>query len=259
MAATYDRVEGRNEISERVRATTLQAALGVFGPGDRVLELGCGTGRDAVALARRGVQVVATDVSPDMVRMTASRAAHEGMQGKVTALVLSAAEAAELEGPFEGAFSNGAVLNLEPDLPRVGRGLARGIREGGFVVLTAANRFSLFELGVYPLALRPRKAFRKLGGPVPIPISREGFGRRYAVPTRFLTPRELRRVFGDAFEVRTLRGLQVVTPPWNFVDLARRFHGAVEPLVRFEDAVGSWRVLRAAGAIYLYVLRRRRG
>ena len=256
MASTYDLVEGRNEISERVRAATLRAALEVFRPGDRILELGCGTGRAALDLARHGVHVTATDVSPEMTRVTAARADREGLGSRVRVRALSAADAAELEGPFDGAYSNGAVLNLEPDLARVGRGLARGIRAGGYAVLTAANRLCLFELAVYPVALRPRKAFRKLGRPVPIPISREGLGRRYVVPTRFLTPEEFRRTLGKGFEVRDLRGLQIITPPWNFVDLARRFRPAVEPLVRLEDRIGSRRGLRALGAIYLQVFRR---
>jgi len=259
MVSSYDLVEGRNEISERVRASTLRAASRLFHAGDRILELGCGTGRDALALAKLGVHVVATDLSPEMVRLTASRVKEAGLEEKVTSLTMSAADAAELDGPFDGAYSNGAVLNLEPDLARVGRGLARGIRPGGFAILTAANRVSLFELAVYPLALRPRKAFRKLGGSVPIPISREGFGRRYVVPTRFLTPVEFRRSIGDGFEVETLRGLQVLTPPWNFVDVARRLQGAVTPLTRLEDTVGLWPGIRNLGAIYLYVLRRASG
>ena len=259
MAGTYDQVEGRNAISERVRASTLDAAMRVFRPGDRVLELGCGTGRDALALARRGVEVVATDVSCDMVRLTTSRAEAEGLQERITAVEMSAADAAELEGRFDGVYSNGGVLNLEPDLARVGQGLTRLVRPGGFAVLTAANRLSLFELTVYPFVLRPRKAYRKLASSVPIPISREGFGRGYVVPARFLTPHEFRRIIGDGFEVQSLRGLQVFTPPWNFVDLARKFRVAMDPLTKIEDSVGCWPAMRALGAIYLFVLRRATG
>ena len=38
--------------------------LGV-GPGDRVLDLGCGFGRHAFEAARRGASVVALDAGPD--------------------------------------------------------------------------------------------------------------------------------------------------------------------------------------------------
>ena len=40
--------------------------LGV-GPGDRVLDLGCGFGRHAFEAARRGASVVALDAGPDEV------------------------------------------------------------------------------------------------------------------------------------------------------------------------------------------------
>jgi hypothetical protein len=39
----------------------------LFSPGDRVLDVACGTGLDAVALARRGVRVAAAKVGPDYI------------------------------------------------------------------------------------------------------------------------------------------------------------------------------------------------
>lgn len=259
MADTYDRVEGANRIGERVRRATLSLATDLFRPGDRILELGCGTGRDAVALAKRGIDVVATDVSPEMTNATRRRASRDGVEGRVTAMCLSAADAASMAGPFDGAYSNGAVLNLEPDLARVAEGLGRSVRPGGCAVLTAANRVSLFELLFYPAVLRPRKAFRKLGETVPIPISREGFGKRYVVPTRFLTPREFYGNFRGDFGIELLRGLQAITPPWNLVDLAERLRGLIAPLERVEEALGTWPGVRSVGAIYLFGLRRRLG
>jgi len=258
-ASSYDRVEGRNAISERVRRTTLSVALNLFRPGQRILELGCGTGRDAVELAARGIEVVATDVSSEMANATRRRAEREGVAGMVNAIALPAAQAAAIDGPFDGVYSNGAVLNLEPDLGRVAQDLGRNVRPGGFAVLTAANRISLFELLCYPFAFRPRKAFRKLGATVPIPISREGVGKRYVVPTRFLTPKEFYSVFRESYEVHTLRALQAITPPWNLVDISERFRAMTQPLEKIEDATGTWPALRSLGAIYLFALRRRPG
>src|SRR5947209_11389544 len=88
VAASYDDVEGRNELSERVRRYTLEAALKVFRPGNRILELGCGTGRDAVALARRGIRVDATDVSPAMTAATRARVLREDLSDLVCRLLL---------------------------------------------------------------------------------------------------------------------------------------------------------------------------
>lgn len=249
-------VEGQNAISERVRRTTLHAALSRFGKGDRVLELGCGTGRDAVEMALNGIQVIATDVSSEMTAATLARARRRGVGGLVTTKTLPAAIAAREGGPYDGAYSNGAVLNLEPNLSDVAIGLRSTLRPGGHAVLTAANRLSLFELVLYPLVLRPRKAFRKLAVTVPIPISREGIGKTYVVPTRFLTPGEFMNVFNGGFDLVSLRALQALTPPWNLVDAANRFNVVVTSLERIEDRFAESPLLRHLGAIYLAILRR---
>ena len=44
-----------------------------------VLELGCGTGLTAIELAKEGHQVLATDLSEDMVNITALKAKDEGV------------------------------------------------------------------------------------------------------------------------------------------------------------------------------------
>jgi len=255
IANLYDGIEGQNEVSERVRRHSLTVALKSFHPGERVLELGCGTGRDAVTLARQGIRVFATDVSRAMVAATRQRVLDEGLEDLVTVECLNASVAAA-SGPFDGVYSNGAVLNLEPDLAGVARGLRQSLAPGAFAVLTAANRLSLFELLFYPIALRPRKAFRKLGNEIPIPISREGKGKTYVVPTRFLTPNEFLSPFRSAFTLRLLRGLQVITPPWNLVDMVRLFQPAILPLANLEDRIGVLPGFRDLGAIYLVVLER---
>ena len=45
-----------------------------------VLELGCGTGLTAIELAKEGHQVLATDLSEDMVNITALKAKDEGVE-----------------------------------------------------------------------------------------------------------------------------------------------------------------------------------
>ncbi len=46
-------------------------------PGARVLDVGCGPGRHALALARRGIEVVGVDRAPEFVRLAQEAAAAE--------------------------------------------------------------------------------------------------------------------------------------------------------------------------------------
>lgn len=51
--------------------------------GQRVLDAGCGTGAAAVELARRGAEVVAIDLSPNLVAVARERAAQSSLRGRI--------------------------------------------------------------------------------------------------------------------------------------------------------------------------------
>src|SRR5262245_42950530 len=46
-------------------------------PGMRVLDAGCGPGRHSLALARRGIEVVGIDLSPDFIALARNAATTE--------------------------------------------------------------------------------------------------------------------------------------------------------------------------------------
>jgi len=50
-------------------------------PGDRVLDLGCGSGTHALRLAQRGIQVVGLDIAPRLVEYAADQANEAGVSG----------------------------------------------------------------------------------------------------------------------------------------------------------------------------------
>ncbi len=64
--------------------------------GMRVLDVGCGPGRHSLALARRGVDVVGVDHSPEFVRLARDAAATEGLPATFEEL-----DVRELERPGE--------------------------------------------------------------------------------------------------------------------------------------------------------------
>lgn len=66
------------------RATDAEVALLTqlleLGPGQRVLDVGCGTGRHAVPLAAQGLQVTGVDLSPAMLARARARAMAAGVE-----------------------------------------------------------------------------------------------------------------------------------------------------------------------------------
>jgi ubiquinone/menaquinone biosynthesis C-methylase UbiE len=61
-------------------------------PGERVLDLGCGTGALAVLLGRRGAVVSGVDISPPMLSQAARRVGEEGLEDRVTLRELGAVD-----------------------------------------------------------------------------------------------------------------------------------------------------------------------
>jgi predicted TPR repeat methyltransferase len=79
MAADYDAAFTYSLIGERMRQAVWQRLAAHLEAGDCVLELGCGTGEDAMYLARRGVRVHATDVSAGMLSIAREKIRRAGL------------------------------------------------------------------------------------------------------------------------------------------------------------------------------------
>ena len=97
---------------------------------DRVVDVGCGTGRAAAFMAERGLNVVGVDVSPAMLAV--ARSAHPGIRF----------EEGQLDGlPFESGVLAGAVcwysiIYTPPDrLAEAFAELARVLMPGGYLLL----------------------------------------------------------------------------------------------------------------------------
>jgi len=116
--------------------------------GDRsvpILDIGCGTGRHAIELARRGYRVTGIDLSPSQIERARAKAAAAGV-----APDLRVGDARAL--PFREEFGlavmicEGAFPLMETDEMNfeILRGAARALRPGGKLVMTTLN-------GLFPL------------------------------------------------------------------------------------------------------------
>lgn len=160
-----------------------------LGPGDRVLEVGCGTAALAVAAAQRTGAAIATDISMRWLVLAKKRLTEIG----ATDLELACCNAES--PPFRGGAFNlvvaGDVVEHVGSQPRFAEACARILAPGGMLFLATPNRFSL--------ALEPHV---RLWGVGMLP---RGLAKRYVAAVRhapyehvrLLSSRGLRRLLAE--------------------------------------------------------------
>ena len=170
MAEGYDDSFTHSALGQLLREAVWARLDAAFAPGERVLELSCGTGEDAIHLARRGVRVLATDVSAGMLAVAQAKVAHAGLTDLVTVQHLDIASLSTQHSalstlprarrtqhsalstqhsPFDGAFSNFGGLNCVADQAGVAAGLARRLRPGARALLCVMGPLVPWEWAWY--------------------------------------------------------------------------------------------------------------
>ena len=252
VAADYDGPRGNNELIQRMRPALWGAVCRELPAGGRLLDLGCGTGLDAVEFAQRGYQVVATDWSPRMVARTQLRAAAAGMEGRVATAHLGIQQLDRLDDAFDGIYSNLGPLNCAPDLHVVAAECARLLRPGGVLAFSVIGRICPWELVHYTLRGRWRRAgVRAARGVTAVGMN------HHTIWTRYYLPREFYRAFAGHFVLAGYRALGLFLPPPYLVDYYRRHPRRCGFLGRLDDRLGALPLLRDMGDHFLIVMRRR--
>ena len=121
-------------------------------PGMQALDLGCGTGEDALWLARNGCHATAADGSPAMLQQVAAKASRLNLERHVRTVRLdlnAPFTSVPFAQPFDLVVSNFGAINCVDDLPLLGRKLAAWVKPGGTLALVFMGRFCAWETAYY--------------------------------------------------------------------------------------------------------------
>ncbi len=251
-ASSYDAHFESFPATRRLRSLIQARLLSIFKTGDSVLELNCGTGTDALFLARHGIRVHATDGSPAMVEIVRAKAKDFAESSLVTTAVLpfDKLRTADLR-PFDGAFSNLGGLNCCHDLAFLAESLGKLIKPGGYLLVCLLGCLSPWEISSFILRGKLGDARRRLNATATT-VHVQGV----SVPIRYYSNEEIRRAFQPTFTIRYKQGLNIITPPPASVDADRRLGWILQPLQWIEDRICSLPPFNRLGDHVLIVLER---
>ena len=215
LAPHYDVSFTQTTIGSLMRRAVWRRLEVRFGRDDHILELNCGTGEDALHLARRGVCVVATDVSARMLDVGREKITAAGLGDRVAFRRMAIEEFTVAEAGaflrevgvsagFDGVLSNFGGLNCVADLTVLGKGLSQYVRPGGIVVCCVMGPVVPWEWVWYLAQGRPQKAWRRL---------RRGGAVWRGVHVRYPTIRAVRRALLPAFQAVRVSAVGALVPP----------------------------------------------
>jgi ubiquinone/menaquinone biosynthesis C-methylase UbiE len=239
-AETYVKDFTGTGIGETRRDAVWRQFAKIFSPGQKLLELNCGTGIDAVHLARQGIQLVACDISSRMIEFARQHAASTDTSELIDFKVLPNEEIGSLEGEdvFDGAFSNFCGLNCVEDLEAVARELARLVRPGSLVLLCMMGRFVPWEIAWFAARGEPGKALRRL--------RRKDFRSGDAGSVHIHRPsvREMTRIMSPGFRLRRWGGVGIAVPPTYTENRMRHFPRVIRGLASIDRLIGGLPLFR---------------
>ena len=185
--------------------------LAAVSAGTRVLDLAAGSGGQAIAAARRGADVLATDLSSRILELAASAAAAAGVR-TVATRAMDGERLDVGDATFDAAISRLGLMYM-PDKAAALAEARRVLRPGGryaAVVFSEADRNGFFSI---PIGIIRRRADLPTPAPgLPGPFScvdlgdrleRAGFGRvevrRIEAPLRMASAAECVRLERESF------------------------------------------------------------
>jgi SAM-dependent methyltransferase len=243
-AETYDLDFANTLIGRAQREAIWREIAKVFTAGQRILELNCGTGIDAVFLANRGVRILACDIAPRMIELAQRRANSTQTNEQIDFRVLATEniESLDKEGLFDGAFSNFSGLNCVDDLPAVAQKLARLLRPGARLVLCMIGRFVPWEIAWYMAHGNPHRAFLRFKK---VTVGR--IGKDAVVSVRYPSVRKLASIFSPGFRIKKRQGIGITLPPSYLEYLAQKFPLVLNHLANFDRRIGCLPLMRSMG------------
>jgi ubiquinone/menaquinone biosynthesis C-methylase UbiE len=253
LAADYDADFTESIIGRYLRNRVHERLQHHFAPGTQVLELGCGTGEDALWLAKQRVYVTATDSSNEMLRRATQKA---GPQPNLSfqQLDLHTWLANDIEANrYEGAFSNFGPLNCLTEWKTLAHNLSKILRPGGIAAFGVMSPACLWEPIWHGLHGNWRTATRRWKKTVTFQPTTPIEGIQVSYPSI----RRLRQDMEPYFECVQVMPLGVFVPPSDVYGAVEKRRWLLDKLLFLEKHLGHHALLAPFGDHYWIEFRKR--
>jgi ubiquinone/menaquinone biosynthesis C-methylase UbiE len=212
--ATYDSVFTRTAIGQLQRKHVWRYLENIIPQLDglEMLELNIGTGEDAIMFSDRGFNLIATDVTTEMLKVTQQKAEKYSMNNRVSSQYLDLESMSEMlfDKKFDLIFSNfGGLNSICPEsLQKLLDRIPTMLNPNGRFIGVIMPKFCLWESVYYFAKFQFSKIFRRW-------TSTEVIGDLYgsALRTWYYSPSQIKAWADRSFDVIKTQPVGIALPP----------------------------------------------
>lgn len=251
----YDFTISHNYINSWIRRRSISTLLSLAKEGDILLEIGCGTGEEAIKIAGHVKKIVATDISAKMIELVNLKVKAKGLDKKIIPFRIAASDIAELEHILGGelfdlAYSFNGCLNCEPNLGRFSESLSRLLKSSAYFICSIRNPVCASEMLSHLLILQPRKSTPRKHQPTMVSVG------GMDVPAFYYTPDAFVKNLEPRFRPVKFFALPAILPPAYLSDYYIRMGRLTSLVERVEPLLSDKKPFSLLGDQTLFIFQK---
>jgi SAM-dependent methyltransferase len=225
----YDYTISHNYINTWIRKRSLSELVKITRQSDVLLEIGCGTGTEAIQISKQVTGIVATDISEKMLHILKRKVLAKRLDRKILGVRVGASDISTVggvlpQGKVRVAYSFNGALNCEPELNKFPEQLSMIMEERGYFVCSIRNTLCLPETLSHSFVFQFGKMATRKSQPMMVSVG------GMDIPSYYYSPESFIRFFRPYFRVRKMIGLPAFLPPAYLNDYYLRT-GKVRPFL----------------------------
>lgn len=216
-----------------------------------ILEINCGTGEDAIWLAKQNFNVLATDISEKMIAIGKTKNHYKNLT--FDQLDLTLLREKENLGIFDLVFSNFGGLNClsKNELQTFFTNISNHLNENGKLILVIMPKNTIWEQFYFLLKGKFSKAFRRKKEIAIANVDGE------SVPTYYYNPKDIVNLAKTNFNVLESKPIGFFIPPSYLEPFFKNRIGLLNFLNHLENRIKDWSLLSKYADHYIIILEKK--